>query len=291
MSDRPVEYYKDVKRKKAPLRGYLRDIALTYLARFADESYLARPRVQFLYLHHIFKDEEAGLDALLQRLGKDHEFISYSSAVDKVLSGNIDKPYISFSSDDGFRNNLKAAEIMNKYGVKACFFINPGITGETDPNKIKRHCSDTLHFPTVDFLNWDDVNTLLSMGHEIGSQTMMHMNMARTPAAIVSEDVQRSFDVLSAKCGDVKHFAFPYGRFSDLNSNGKKAVFDAGFTSCASAVRGCHITSGGPIPHTQLCIRRDHIVLAWDIAHIMYFITRNARNANSVNNFFPSELR
>ena len=70
------------------------------------------------------------------------------------LNNKIDKPYIAFSSDDGFKNNLFAAEILNNYGASACFFINPGLVEECDFQKIKNHCRNKLHLPPIEFLNW-----------------------------------------------------------------------------------------------------------------------------------------
>jgi peptidoglycan/xylan/chitin deacetylase (PgdA/CDA1 family) len=292
MSDRYTELYADVKRqKKNPVRNYLRDVALTALSSFTNKEHLLLPRVQILYLHHIFRDEEKNMEALLQQLAAHHTFISYSEGINRIQTGNIDRPYIVISSDDGFRNNLRAGEILKEFGVSACFFINPGITGEKSYDKIKQHCTDTLHFPTVAFLDWNDVNKLQQMGHEIGSQTMMHMNIARTPTEIVRADISQTSELLKMRCGKADHFAIPYGRFFHFSREGRKAVFDAGFTSCASAERGCHIATTTQIPANELCIRRDHIVLGWNLNHIMYFIVNNARRATVANNVYPQSMR
>lgn len=291
MSDTFVEYYKDLKRQKGTtLRGMLRDVALSGLAAVANEAALDRPRVHFIYIHHVFRDEEAALDELLQRLAKKHTFISHSEAVNKVLTGKIDKPYVTFSSDDGFKNNLPAARILHKHGASACFFINPGIIGEKDINKIAQHCKDTLLSPVVDFLDWKEVGELQQMGHEIGGHTMMHMNIAEHNAQEVNADLQQTMSILHERCGKIEHFAFPYGRFHHFSSVGRKAVFDAGFTTCSTAERGCHVTDGKTIANTDLCIRRDHIVLGWPMSHIMYFLINSAKTATASNNFYPPSL-
>jgi peptidoglycan/xylan/chitin deacetylase (PgdA/CDA1 family) len=290
--DRFIENYEEVKRlKPKTLRSYLRDMALSGLSLMASERYLKKPRVQFLYIHHTFKDEEQKLDNLLKRLSKDHEFITYSQAADKVLSRTIDKPYITFSSDDGFKNNLRAAEILDRYGAKACFFVNPGIVGETDADKINRYCRQTLEFPPVEFLNWDEVGLLQKNGHEIGSHTMMHMNIAKASVQEINDDLGQTFRILTELCGGAQHFAFPYGRFFHFSSMGRTAVFDAGFTTCATAERGCHINHPAPLINTDLCIRRDHVVPAWDLNHILYFLVNSAKNANVNNNLFPDSLK
>jgi peptidoglycan/xylan/chitin deacetylase (PgdA/CDA1 family) len=253
----------------------------------ASEKYINKPRIQFLYLHHVFRDEEQKLEQLLNRLSDHFEFISYSDAVDKILSGTIDKPYISFSSDDGVKNNLIAAEILNGYNAKACFFVNPALIGETEYEKIRSHCVDTLDFPVVEFLNWDDLSNLLKQGHEIGGHTMSHMNIAKASYDEIVADAKQTLDVLKAHCGRIKHFAFPYGRFFHFSEAGRKAVFEAGYISCASAERGCHVNHDRPLKPEELCIRRDHIVLDWGIDQIFYFIINNAKNASVQNNLFP----
>ena len=46
---------------------------------------LKKPRVQFLYIHHVFDDELKKFDELLKFLSSTHTFITYNEAVDKRL--------------------------------------------------------------------------------------------------------------------------------------------------------------------------------------------------------------
>lgn len=273
------------------IRGHMRTIALNGLSIIdrikGVQNDLSKNRIQFLYIHHVFKDEEEKLDRLLEQLARNHTFISYSEAVNKILNRTIDKPYISFSSDDGLKNNLRAAEIFNGYGAKACFFVSPGIIDNSDYETIKNFCRTRIKFPPVEFLIWSDIERLQKMGHEIGAHTMEHINIANTKAEKIIEDCKMSFDILKYRCGEVKHFAFPYGRFFHFSEIGRKAVFASGFVSCASAERGCHVNPVKNILTEELCILRDHVILDWDINHIMYFIAKNSRKASPVNNYFP----
>src|SRR6266498_627135 len=286
------ETYKEVKELKLfNVRGHLRNIALSGLSVIdrvkSYEKELSRPRVQFLYVHHVFKDEEEKFDLLLKKLLADHTFISYSDAVEKVLKREIDKPYITISSDDGFKNNIRVAEILNRYAAKACFFINPSIIEENNYERIKRYCKEKLNFPPVEFLNWKEIEQLQKMAHEIGSHTMNHINVAETPVEVLKADIEKSYEILKTKCGDVKHFAFPYGKFFHFSEAGRKTVFNAGFISCATAERGCHINHDRALSRNELCILRDHLILDWDINHILHFIINNSRKASINNNLFP----
>jgi peptidoglycan/xylan/chitin deacetylase (PgdA/CDA1 family) len=247
-----------------------------------------KPRVQFLYIHHVFRDEESKLERLLEALSQEHQFISYTEAWKRVLENKIDRPYIAFSSDDGLKNNLAAARILQQFGASACFFICPGIVGETDFEKLSAFAAEKLHFPPVEFLNWNDVHDLQKSGHEIGSHTMNHINVQAGSPDIVSREIADSMRVLHEYCGETIHFAYPYGRHCHFSAFGRQQVFEAGYQSCASAERGCHITDPTQlINKDKLLIRRDHIILNWPLEHILFFLARNSKIADPSNNFFP----
>jgi len=273
---RYVDTYAEVKTHgTSSLRERARGLALDVLAKVGSDKQMSRPRVQFLYIHHTFKDELPSLVRLVDHLKRHFEIISHSEAVRRIWEDDIDKPYLSISSDDGFKNNVLAAKVLSERDISACFFINPGLVGEGDFNRVKTHCADKLHFPPVEFLDWSDVESLLSMGHEIGSHTMEHMRISSKSTDEVRKDIVESHQVLTERCGKVDHFAWPYGLFSDCNAEAVKAVFEAGYTSCSSAERGAHF-GGEKLAIEQLCIRRDHVILDWPLAHIHYFLRKAA---------------
>ncbi len=192
--------YKEIKEFKSEgLRGILRKYTLDGLSIWDKlmgiEQELNKPRIQFIYLHHIFRDEEIGLERLLKKLSINHEFLSYSESVNKILEGKIDRPYICISSDDGFKNNIKAAEILNDYNAKACFFINPFIVENKSFEEIEKHCKNGLNFPPVEFMNWNDIERIQKMGHEIGSHTMQHINVANTEKPVLLRIAIELFEI------------------------------------------------------------------------------------------------
>jgi peptidoglycan/xylan/chitin deacetylase (PgdA/CDA1 family) len=283
--------YEEVKKyKSSSLRNVLRNIALTGLSfqiHFPGSiSAFRRPRVHFLLLHHVFDDEIKHFEELLMKLSFNHTFIAYGEAVDKILNAEIDKPYISFSFDDGLKNNLTASRIMDKYNAKACFFVNPDIVGIKDYNKIKKFCETKLDYPPTEFMDWDDIDTLLKRGHEIGSHTLGHINIADTSINEVEDNLNKSFESILAKCGVSEHFAYPFGSLSHFNQPAFELVFKSGYKSCASGVRGCHISVDRINPE-ELMLRRDQILCDWNMNHSMYFIYNSSKHSRQQDNYSP----
>jgi peptidoglycan/xylan/chitin deacetylase (PgdA/CDA1 family) len=291
---KPVDSYKELLTYKPPTprersRKWALDLLSTgYRLLHDQDKLLSKPRVQFLYIHHIFRDEEKKLAALLEALGRHHQFAGYSESVDMILHGKIDKPYICLSSDDGLKNNNRAAAIMKKFGARACFFICPDIIGEKDPARLAKFSRERLHFPPVEFMDWEEVHSLQQQGHEIGGHTLSHVNIATTSADQVDKEVGDCYRIVKEKCGGPVHFAWPYGRYTDFTAYAREVVVRTGYASCASASRGCHVTElNREMKASDLLIRRDHVLLNWPLSHILYFIARNSAGASPENNFYP----
>lgn len=246
----------------------------------------AVPRIQFLYLHYVYRDEERNFRRLLDRLAASAHFISYSDAVDRIASGRIDKYYVNFSFDDGLESCNRAAAILDEYGAKACFFLCPNVIEEHDVGKLERFCRERLHSPLSRFMDWNDIESLLRRGHEIGSHTKDHIMISETSASEMEDEVSQSKQLLESRVGPVKHFSWPYGTFAHFSPQGLKAVRASGYQTCASAVRGCHVTQA---IRYDLCIRRDHVVAAWPTSHVEYFLYRNSMDRALQANGWPPE--
>lgn len=250
----------------------------------------ALPRVQVLLLHHLFPDEESNFRKLLSRLSASHAFLGYSEAVERAAAGGtrIDRPYLAFTFDDGFKNCLRAAAILKEFGARACFFICPTIVGEPDREKVASFCRDRLELPRpVEFMDCDDLARLKAAGHEIGGHTMTHPHLNRLAPQQAIDEIGDCFKAVRKEFGEAKHFAWTYGRFADFNASLAQEVFRAGFVSCASGERGCHGPRRADAAR-PLIIRRDHVVAGWPIGHSLHLIAQAAGDASSVTGEWPA---
>lgn len=256
-------------------RNFARNRVLDILSLTNGFSEPTKPRIQFLYFHHVFKNEEKKLSKLLNTLSKHHSFISYSQAIEKLKSGEIDKPYICFSSDDGFKNNLRSVEIFKNFGISACYFICPSIINNKNFNEVKEFCKNNLHLPPVEFLNWKDIEEMQKNGHEIGSHTMSHLRISSLSDEQINYELETSKSIIQEKTGvNNIHFAYPYGLEKDINQYAINKVHQLGYESCASAVRGVHLSK---VNIKETLVKRDHVIFDWNIKHIEYFLLKNCK--------------
>jgi peptidoglycan/xylan/chitin deacetylase (PgdA/CDA1 family) len=259
------------------LRGRLRHRALDASALLnrlggrRDRS-LAVPRVQILYLHYLFDDEVQPFRRLLSILSQSHAFLRYSQAVETIRRGPIDRPAVAFTFDDGFDSCRRAADILAEFGASACFFVCPGLIDLTDADALARISRDVFHLPPMTFMDWDQLSTLKSQGHEIGNHTLTHENLARTDKPL-DEQIGESADRIRQRLGGCEHFAWPYGRPDAITPAALSAIRRAGHVSIASGIRGSYTA---PEPD-DAPLRRDHVIAAWPVDHTLYFLSRSAR--------------
>ncbi len=287
--------YTTVKRfQPYTFKNQLRDAVINCAAPISsllgiDTILMQKNRVQFLFLHHLFDDEIAPFKKLLTQLSKEHTFINYSESVNRIKTGSIDKSYICFSSDDGYKSNTTLAKVFAEFGINACFFLCPSVIGETNLEVISKYANNNLRFAIpIKFMNWNEVEMIQKLGHEIGSHTNTHIDVSQQNFEKIAEEFSVSKHEIEKNCGATKHLALPFGRFSSFKSEWWKISADVGFESCASALNGCHIASTQPIKTEELFIRRNLILPnQWTLRHQLFYLQYNSFMARSSNNFLP----
>ncbi len=276
---------------KRKLRLGARRLALDMLSAAASiegttQRTLLRPRIHFVYLHDIPPGEESELRAFLSYLSRNHHFVSHAEAVKRLLNGPIDKPYVSFSFDDGFKSNVGAARVLEDFGTVGCFFIPPGFIdtklGTAEAMRAFGFARGTCEPP----MSWRDLEQLKSNGHEIANHTMNHKMLAGLSSQEVVDEINFGAERIRDVLGDCRHFAWPRGRFEHFNGDAASAVYESGHVSCSSAERGSH-TVQHQADLRLLCIRRDHEMTSWPQRHRTYFVHRSSKRSNQAMNLFP----
>ncbi len=258
------------------------------------ESLLASSKiVQVVNFHHMYPYEETAFGEFLDWFASRYKVISYSEAVERVRSGNIDAAYGAITFDDGLKSVLSAGRILQDRGYSATFFVCSGVLGETCPTKRRAFYEGALmDYESDEFLSWEDVELLQSQGHEIGNHTVSHPKISQLADRQAQQEIDLARESLSRRLGDINHFAWPFGSFELLGQSVIEHLWSAGYTSIASGVRGAHA------PHTEVtqdlpvvCMRRDNVEARWPLGHIKHFLINNAQQPVGHQQWWPQDWR
>lgn len=217
------------------------------------------------YFHSLHGGDSARFTDLVDRIGRHFEFVSYSKAVADDAPSTF-----AWSIDDGFGSCRLVGQLLAERGISACFFVSPILLGHR-PGESVSEFFGSEHGVEDEVLDWRQAEDLLAMGHEIGSHTCHHLDLATVSAAQLHEEICGSREMLAERLGRIDHFAWPYGRFHHFTAEAYAVALDAGYSSVASAERhGPHRFGDW----RDSCVRRDHLDPAWPQRHSVYFATR-----------------
>jgi peptidoglycan/xylan/chitin deacetylase (PgdA/CDA1 family) len=102
--------------------------------------------------------------------------------------------------DDGTKGQLRAAEILERHGMRGIFFIIPTRTASGDPR----------------FLDAGDVDRLARAGHRVAAHGYQHRSLPGSGTEVAASLV-RSTALLGARAQPSAHqdFAFPFGHYTN----------------------------------------------------------------------------
>ena len=112
---------------------------------------------------------------------------------------------VTFSFDDGIRQDIRLIEILNKYGLKATFNLNSGLLGMGGAlNRNER-------IVQFDRINASEIKTIY-YGHEVAVHTLTHPNLTLLEEEEIICQVEEDRKQLSNYCGyEVVGMAYPCG--------------------------------------------------------------------------------
>jgi peptidoglycan/xylan/chitin deacetylase (PgdA/CDA1 family) len=162
------------------------------------------------------------------------DVVSASELVDCLERGDDISGKLVITFDDGYADNVAAAETMRRYGLNGCFFVTTDYIG-TD----RDGPWDVVEGRRSWWMDWDDARKLIAMGCEIGSHTATHVDLGVVGGETAVREIRESRDTLEAELGrPVAHFGYPYGGRVNMTAENVRAVRAAGYRTCMSAYGG-----------------------------------------------------
>lgn len=121
---------------------------------------------------------------------------------------NFPPKTVVLTFDDGYADNLPAAELLDQFGMTATWFVVTQDIGRVaswrDP--------DAVPLPLMDE---NQLRTLSAAGMEIGSHTLSHARLTQLPPEQIRRELQDSkADLETLLNRPVTSFAYPYGLFN-----------------------------------------------------------------------------
>lgn len=113
--------------------------------------------------------------------------------------------------DDGYRDLFEhAVPILESHGFTAVFYLVTGLMGRTSRWLVAER---GVEFPVMD---WDAARQLSAAGFACGAHTVSHPRLPNLPEAACRGELVQSRLILEEQLGhEVRHLAYPFGRYSD----------------------------------------------------------------------------
>ncbi|MBM4073080.1 MAG: polysaccharide deacetylase family protein [Planctomycetes bacterium] len=136
--------------------------------------------------------------------------------------------------DDCYHNNLWAARTLAEYGLPACFFMP---SGYVDTERVFPWDAGLRSMPN---LSWADVREMAALGHEIGSHTVNHVDMAKVSDDEARRELAESKRTIEEHVGQpVRWFAFPFGgKANCADEHFCPMIHELGYDACFSGHGG-----------------------------------------------------
>lgn len=156
------------------------------------------------------------------------EIVRYSKSKERPP-----KRLVAVTFDDCYRDNLPAAHVLAEHGIPATFFIPTKFVG-----------TDTVFpwdkdLPRMANLTWDEIREMVSLGHDIGSHSVSHPNMAELNDEEAMHELVESRRTLEEKLQrPIRYFAHPFGQKNHLRPNQLRLIEKAGYEAVFSAFGG-----------------------------------------------------
>jgi len=229
------------------MKGLNVRIIVAGLLRIKSIFFKKKPKVCVVTMHNISEIQFNWFEDFICFIDKKYGFINpcdFLSEKENINDG------VLLTFDDGFYSNKVVAEsILNKYNVKAMFFITEKFIGL---NKADSFVFSQKNFypnskisqeSSQDFISmkWSDVDWLIDNGHTIGAHTATHKMLSKIDNLdLLQDEIESSANRLENKIKRrVRIFAFPFGTPDSVSVKAfefAKNRFDYAFSNVRGSV-------------------------------------------------------
>jgi peptidoglycan/xylan/chitin deacetylase (PgdA/CDA1 family) len=174
-------------------------------------------------------------DRFVRWFGHFFDVVPLSELLNRIRTGQRLSTSLTITFDDGYRGNATiAAPILERHGLRACFFVATSYIGsEFVPWWDRQNGIDTK------WMSWDHVRSLRSRGHEIGSHTETHIDLGTATPEDARREISGGTRRLEEELGESSGlFAFPFGQRRNMSDENQSLLEHLGLRCSLSAHGG-----------------------------------------------------
>lgn len=163
------------------------------------------------------------------------EVISLSSLLDRLDRGEDIGRTLTITFDDGYAgNDTIAASILERHGLRGCFFVTTEFIGTSySPWWDRNNGIETR------WMTWDQVRAIRAAGHDVGSHTATHVDLGVVVGNAARSEIDEGRARLEAELGESSRlFAYPYGGRRNLAEQNRSIPRELGLRCNVSAYGG-----------------------------------------------------
>ncbi|MFZ6665281.1 polysaccharide deacetylase family protein [Peijinzhouia sedimentorum] len=229
-----------------------------------------------LNYHSTPKEQIDNFKKQLEFLSTYFEFISPRVVAEKNLAAG-EKPRLLLTFDDGILSNMDCLDLLDKFNVKALFFVVPNFIKAIEPQKFYRQNirfepHDRLEITSRDMspISIKDLSHLVDRGHTIGHHTASHdlREISKWDEDKIEHEIISSKNELEKEINfRIDYFASPIDSRFILNSESAKTLtknYALHFTTFAGANK---------FPLDKL-VKRINIETYFSIEHIIFSMSK-----------------
>jgi peptidoglycan/xylan/chitin deacetylase (PgdA/CDA1 family) len=175
--------------------------------------------------------------------------------------------------DDGLANNLLAIELLNKYSIKAIFFVVPKFIDSDNQKEyylknIRPEINDNIDFRKEDFeaMSWGELSLTSTQGHKIESHSLTHVMCAEDENEVrQNEEIVISRAIIENKLNiQIDSFCAPNDSLKSVNSD-SLLLIKQNYTYFYSTFPGSNSLDKDP-----MFIKRSNVECFWPLGAVKF---------------------
>ncbi|MEW6042442.1 MAG: polysaccharide deacetylase family protein [Elusimicrobiota bacterium] len=234
-------------------------------------------------------------------LKENFEVITVSKYLQKIEHNQLAGNEVCITFDDGFKDNyIYAFPILQKYGLKATFFLTTKYIGNDTifpwilldkGAKDDIVCNRKRWLP----LSWEEVKEMVEYGMEFGTHTHTHRDsLSNMSVEEVENEIGESTQNFKEKTGFYPElFSYPHGTFKDYDKAHIELLKSYNYRAALTTNAGRNSTSQNPYEIKRIIIYEEDSLWefkkkvngAYDIAEPLQKIWLNIAGTKKYKNY------